>query len=122
MKRRMIEMNKYHNRKVRTSDGHEHDSRKEAVRWEHLKRLQEAGLIKDLRRQVEYILIPSQKEMVNGKVKTVEQPVEYTADFVYVDVESGKTVVEDSKGYRTRDYIIRRKLMRYILGIKITEV
>lgn len=115
-------MNKYHNRKVMTSDGNTHDSRKEAVRWEYLKRLESGGKIKDLKRQVEYILIPTQKETVNGKIKTVERAVTYIADFVYIDTETNKTVVEDSKGYRTREYIIKRKLMRYILGITIREV
>jgi hypothetical protein len=105
-----------------TSDGIEHDSRKEAVRWEHLKHMEEMGRIKNLRRQVEFILIPKQVESVNGKIKTVEQSVTYVADFVYRDVETDKMVVEDSKGYRTREYIIKRKLMRYIHGIKIQEV
>lgn len=114
-------MSKYHNRKVRTSDGIEHDSRKEALRWEYLKRLEGMGLIKDLKRQVKYILIPSQKEVVDGKTKTIEQAATYVADFVYTDW-NGKLVVEDSKGYRTREYILKRKLMLYIHKIKITEV
>ena len=46
----------------------------------------------------------------------------YVADFVYSDVRSGETVVEDAKGMHTRDYIIKRKLMRYVHGIKIREV
>jgi predicted component of type VI protein secretion system len=115
-------MKKYRNRKVTTSDGIEHDSKKEALRWELLKLKQEDGVIKNLRRQVEYILIPSQVETINGRVKTVERSVSYIADFVYTDVGTGKTVVEDSKGVRTREYIIKRKLMRYIHGINIQEV
>lgn len=115
-------MRKYHNRRVETSDGCKHDSKKEALRWMHLKRLESDGKIKDLQRQVEYILIPTQKEIVNGKNETVEKSVTYVADFVYIDAETNKTVVEDSKGYRTREYIIKRKLMRYIHGIKIQEV
>ena len=114
-------MSKYHSRKVRTSDGVEHDSRKEALRWEYLKRMEGLGTIKDLRRQVKYILIPSQKEVVDGKAKTIEQAVAYVADFVYTDW-NGKVVVEDVKGYRTREYTIKRKLMLYIHKIKITEV
>lgn len=45
----------------------------------------------------------------------------YIADFVYTDAATGKLVVEDAKGMRTRDYIIKRKLMLYIHGIKIRE-
>lgn len=115
-------MTKYNNRKVTTSDGCKHDSKKEALRWMHLKRLESDGKIKDLKRQVEYILIPKQIETVKGKINTVEKAVTYVADFVYIDAETNKTVVEDSKGYRTREYIIKRKLMRYLLGIKIQEV
>lgn len=115
-------MRKYHNRKVATDDGYTHDSKKEALRWLHLKWLESNGKIKDLKRQVKYILIPTQKENVNGKINTVEKAVTYIADFVYIDTKTNKTVVEDSKGYRTREYIIKRKLMRYVHGIKIQEV
>ena len=111
-------MNKYHNRKVRTSDGILHDSRKEAVRWEELKLMQKAGVIKDLKRQVGFVLIPTQYE--EGKKKVAERECSYIADFTYY--ENGKLVVEDTKGVKTREYIIKRKLMRYIHKIKITEV
>lgn len=106
-------MNKYHNRKVRTGDGLVHDSRKEAVRWEQLKLLEKAGLITDLQRQVKFVLIPKQ----DG-----ERACIYIADFVYHDVEAGYTIVEDSKGCKTKDYIIKRKLMLWVHGIKIREV
>ena len=46
--------------------------------------------------------------------------VTYVADFVYF--EGDKLIVEDTKGFRTKDYIIKRKLMRYLLGINIKEV
>ena len=44
----------------------------------------------------------------------------YAADFVYT--EDGQTVVEDAKGVRTKEYIIKRKLMLYIHGIQVKEV
>jgi hypothetical protein len=44
----------------------------------------------------------------------------YVADFVYT--EDGKKVVEDTKGMRTKEYVIKRKLMLYIHHIKIKEV
>ena len=109
---------KYHNIKTMTSDGIEHDSQAEAKRWIQLKLLERAGEIKDLKRQVKYVLIPSQKE---GK-KTIERECAYIADFVYTDLKTGQTVVEDTKGFRTRDYTIKRKLMLWVHKIKIKEV
>lgn len=44
----------------------------------------------------------------------------YIADFVYH--EDGMQVVEDTKGVRTADYIIKRKLMLWVHGIRIKEV
>ena len=107
-------MNKYHSKKI-TIDGETFDSRREAKRWEELKLLKRAGEIQDLRRQVKFELIPSQK--VNGKV--AERACTYVADFVYT--ENGKTVVEDSKGFRTDTYKIKRKLMLYVHNVQIRE-
>ena len=107
-------MNKYHSKKI-TIDGETFDSRREAKRWEELKLLERAGEIQDLRRQVKFELIPSQK--VNGKV--AERACTYVADFVYT--ENGETVVEDSKGFRTDTYKIKRKLMLYVHNVQIRE-
>ena len=107
-------MNKYHSNKI-TIDGETFDSRREAKRWEELKLLERAGEIQDLRRQVKFELIPSQK--VNGKV--AERACTYVADFVYT--ENGNTVVEDSKGFRTDTYKIKRKLMLYVHNVQIRE-
>lgn len=84
-----------------------------------------ADEISDLRRQVKYELIPTQRGE-DGKV--IERDCTYIADFVYLEVASGKTVVEDVKGYKSpRDpayakFTIKRKLMLYRYGIHITEV
>ena len=117
---------KYHNRKV-TIDGITFDSKKGAYRYKELKLLQKAGEISDLRLQVKYILIPTQYEPGsisklgrNKKGKVIERECSYIADFVYQ--ENGETVVEDTKGMKTKDYIIKRKLMLYIHGIRIREV
>ena len=106
---------KYHSKKV-TVDGVEFDSRKEAHRYTELLLLERAGAIQGLQRQVKFELIPSQR--YDGKV--IERPCHYVADFVYQ--ENGNTVVEDTKGFRTKDYIIKRKLMLYLCGIRIKEV
>lgn len=103
-------MNKYHAKKT-ILDGMVFDSRREANRYAELKLLQRAGKIKNLRRQVPFELIPSQ----DG-----EMAVKYIADFVYE--ENGKEIVEDVKGFRPKDYIIKRKLMLWVHGIKVWEV
>ena len=90
-------------------DGERFDSRWEGERWNQLRLAVRAGLITDLRRQVSYELA------VNG-VKICS----YRADFVYRD-ETGKEVVEDAKGHRTREYLIKKALMRAIHGIEIFE-
>lgn len=108
---------KYGNIKVEI-DGINFDSKKEAARWQELKLLERAHEISNLRRQVKYELIPHQYAD-DGK-KIAERGVSYIADFVY-DVD-GKTVVEDTKGVRTNEYIIKRKLMLYMHGIKINEM
>lgn len=108
-------MAKYGNRKV-IHDGIEFDSMKEAHRYCELKLMQRAGLISDLRLQVQYELIPTQR--IDGKL--AEKAVNYVADFVYK--QNGQTVVEDTKGMRTREYIIKRKLMLWVHGIRIREI
>ena len=116
--------NKYHNRKVMTSDGIIHDSRKEAVRWTQLKEMEAEGKIHELRRQMEFLLIPPQYEEVTTgkrKRKLLERGVSYRADFVYHD-ERGSIIIEDTKGLRTREYIIKRKLMLLVYGIRIKEI
>ncbi|MBP5423758.1 MAG: DUF1064 domain-containing protein [Paludibacteraceae bacterium] len=109
---------KYRNKKVMI-DGVVFDSIKEGNRYTELKLLERAGYISDLKRQVKYILIPSQKD---EKGRVIEREVSYKADFVYRDNETGKTVVEDVKGFRTKEYILKRKMMLYFKGIRIMEV
>lgn len=107
--------NKYHNQKTRTSDGVVHDSKKEASRWMELQLLQKAGIICDLNRQVKFELIPTQ----DG-----ERSCCYVADFIYTETKTGKFVVEDVKSEATRkkeSYIIKRKLMLFLKGIRISE-
>ena len=108
-------LSKYYSRKV-TMNGVVYDSQKEANRWCELSLLQRAGKITNLQRQVKYELIPAQR--IDGKV--VERACTYVADFVYE--ENGNTVVEDTKGFKTKDYIIKRKLMLYLKGIRIREI
>ena len=166
-------MSKYHAKKVLSMDGIEFDSKLEAKRWDYLRGLQEEGKIWDLRRQVEYELIPRQPKLVikqmKRKIKAEERlgeyPVSYVADFVYKTLYKGPvafdpavddlnyyttrgdlvyypkvsgvlmepvatleymeielTVVEDTKGFKTPDYVLKRKLMRHMENIAIREI
>lgn len=124
-------MSKYHSQKI-TRNGITFDSRKEYHRYCELLILQRAGAISDLRTQVPFELIPAQyescprysektgKQLKPGK-RCIEQSVIYLADFVYVD-DMGVLHVEDTKGMKTKDYIIKRKLMLKVHGIRIEEV
>lgn len=118
--------NKYGSRK-REYKGMVFDSGRELRRYQELELLLRAGKISDLRCQVRYDLVPEQREPdkigPRGGVrrgKLLEKPVYYVADFVYQ--QDGETVVEDAKGHRTRDYIIKRKLMLWVHGIRVREV
>ena len=121
---------KYHSKKI-TVDGRTFDSKKEYLRYCELALLEKAGQIEQLELQKEFILIPAQYENVSReeyikskgkktKGKCIERACKYKADFSYI--ENGKIVVEDTKGFKTKDYIIKRKLMLYIHGIRIKEI
>lgn len=113
-------MSKYHSKKI-TVDGITYDSKKEYLRHRELLLLEKAGAISELERQVKFELLPSQR--VNGKV--AERAVNYIADFTYYDLKapSGQIyVVEDTKGFKTKDYILKRKMMLYFHGIRIKEI
>lgn len=120
-------MSKYHSKKITTPEG-TFDSMKEYHRWGVLKQLQERGVITDLERQKRYVLIPAQREPdTKGprggvkKGKVIERECVYIADFGYYDKKNGTYVVEDCKGFRTPDYLIKRKLMLYTYNIRIYE-
>lgn len=124
----MTGRSKYHSKKV-TVDGITFDSKKEARRYQELKLLEKAGKIAALDRQVKYLLIPAQREPIvqgylgekkNGKL--IERECAYVADFRYLDLSNREWVVEDTKGVKTKDYIIKRKLMLWVHGIRIREI
>ena len=122
---------KYGNKKY-TVDGITFDSVKEAHRYMDLKRQQEEGIIQNLRLQVEFVLIPAQHGASGAVYKSgpkkgkpkpgilLERKCSYIADFVYL--RDGSEVVEDVKGMRTPEYVIKRKLMLAVYGIQISEV
>lgn len=125
-------MSKYNNKKVVLPDGTVFDSEKEYARWCELCLLEKAGVVQNLRRQVPFVLIPTQYEEVvrfsqktgkqlKSKTKVAEKVCLYYADFTYLENE--KLVVEDvkSEATRTETYKIKRKLLLERYGIKIKE-
>lgn len=109
-------MNKYGAKKI-THMGEKFDSIKECERWCELRLMERGKVIADLKRQVKFELLPAQKYMG----ETVERPVSYIADFVYTDMKTGKTIVEDTKGFKTPEYRIKKKMMLYFHGVQIRE-
>ena len=111
---------KYKNKKV-TVNGKVFDSKTEAKRYCELVKLEQAGLIKDLETQKKFLLLDSFKK--NGK--TYKQ-LSYYADFVYFDVYSKKTIVEDvkaSKNFKTDVYKIKKKLFEFVYpNLTIKEI
>ena len=86
-------------------DGIRFASTKEARRYQVLKSLEQQGRISELKLQPKFELV--------WKCK-------YKADFEYID-EHGNTIIEDVKGYQTREYKRKRKLMKEQHGITIKE-
>lgn len=100
---------KYGNRKKEV-DGILFDSEREAKRYSVLKLMQKQGLIGLLELQVSFELNP-------GGTHSLK----YIADFKYIDAGTGETIIEDCKGFLTRDYIKKRRLMWKVHQIKIKE-
>lgn len=119
---------KYHAKKVSIL-GEVFDSKREATRYMELKELEMAGRISGLQRQKKFVLVPAQYEPEStgprgGKIKgkLLEREVSYLADFVYFDEDLKEFIVEDAKGFRTPEYIIKRKLLLWLTGYHIKEV
>jgi hypothetical protein len=107
-------MNKYRNKKV-TIDGHTFDSTKEGQRYQQLKLLLRANKISDLQLQPKFTLQDGFKTPWGKTIRAIT----YIADFAYRN-ERGEQIIEDVKGVRTKEYLLKRKMMAK-LGIKITE-
>ena len=86
------------------------DSKKEANRWNELKLLERANIIHDLRRQVGFTLIEKSK---------YGRKITYISDFTYY--ENDQLIVEDTKGYKTDVYKLKKRLMAEKYGIEIKE-
>ena len=126
---------KYGNTKIKNAYG-TFDSSLEWSRFLFLSNREKEGEITNLRRQVEYLLIPAQygTEIKHLKTKDkevrvlLERSCSYIADFVYE--RNGETIVEDCKGEdkkyngrtfstRTADFNIKKKLMLWVHQIQV---
>lgn len=116
---------KYGNRKV-VRDGIKFDSEREEARFGELKVLHAMGKIRDLWLQVNFTLVEGYKTIEGKRIK----PMVYRADFTYeraTEPDCNGTVhwlreVEDAKGAKTKDYLLKKKLMQDKFGITIREV
>lgn len=127
----MIKRSKYGNRKC-TYNGIVFDSQHELNRYRELLLMEKAKVISNLELQVPFELIPEQREESTERYKAgpnkgrlkpgklIERACVYYADFAYW--EDGRYVVEDTKGMKTKEYLIKRKLMLYRHGIRIQEI
>lgn len=96
-------------------------SKAQAKRYTELRMLQAAGLIRDLRLEIPYVIRVNEVDVCT-----------YVADFVYEikplikgsEVVGGfwATIVEDVKGFRTPVYRLKKKLVRAVHGIEIKEI
>ena len=115
-------MNKYGNRKT-VCNGITFDSAKEAARYGELLLMLRAGAIKELRLQPEFTLQEAFTTPEGEKIRAMR----YRADFSYLRrVKEGpdirwESVIEDVKGYRTKEYEQKKKLMAG-MGLHIEEV
>ena len=108
---------KYHSKKV-IIDGIKFDSKKEGDRYIQLKILEKAKLIKDLELQKSFELQPTFRK--NGKTY---RKIVYIADFYYFDNHLGKYIVEDVKGYKTKEYALKKKMFEYVYkDLELIEV
>ena len=85
------------------------DSKAEAARYQELKLLFRAGLIRALTLQPKYEIQP---KFTAGNGKII-RAIYYIADFAYYEVSRDKWVVEDVKGCKTKDYILKSKMFQY---------
>lgn len=108
---------KYNSKKIEI-DGIKFASKLEAKRYEVLKKMENEGKIRDLELQKEYVLIPSFKK--GGKTY---RKTSYFADFCYFDIEKDKYIIEDTKGFKTEVYKLKKKLFEEKYPqLTITEV
>ena len=101
---------KKYNAKKATFDGITFDSKAEMNRYCELKLMEKAKEISHLILQPEFLLL----EGFRYKGKKI-QSMKYIADFQYIE-KDGTEVVEDVKGFKTKEYNIKKKLFLHKYG------
>ena len=89
---------------------HKHASKREALRCNELTLLERQGEIKFLKQQPIITLQPKFK--LRGKAI---RAITYIADFSYYEPDKRRLVIEDTKGFKTKDYKIKAKMLQYLM-------
>lgn len=116
-------MTKY--RAIRTTvDGVTFASKREAMRYLFLKARERACEIRNLELQPEFkFSVEGRPVLTRSKRYPNGRQLKMVADFRYIDVKRGCSVWEDSKGFRTKEFIIKKALFEALNpGVYLEEV
>lgn len=91
-------------------DGITFDSKKEARRYQVLKLMERGKEIVSLELQPEFKVYLCEKKMFT-----------YKADFGYICLHTGDSIIEDVKGFKTPVYRLKKKIIEAVYGVKILE-
>lgn len=103
--------NKYRARKTEV-DGIVFDSALEAKYYANLKRLESVGVVYGVELQKRYALVGPDGSLI----------ATYVADFVFWDQREKRLRIVDVKGVKTREFVIKKKLMKSLLGLDVEVV
>jgi len=93
-------------------DGHTFASKKEAGAYLNFRAMQANGQITGLELQPRFELL-GKFTYRNEKIRALT----YVADFRFTLIETGEVIVVDVKGFRTTEYLIKRKLFLHNIAI-----
>lgn len=111
---------KYH-AKPQVLDGIRFASLKEMRRYQELSLLQCVKAIADLECQPKFPLAVVEIYRTGWPIR-LNTVAHYVADFRYTDLKTGEIIVEDTKGFRTETYKLKKKLVEAIQGIHVREL
>jgi len=88
------------------------DSKREAAYYDQLMAMKMAGVVKDIRLQVQFLLKPAYTDGITGERF---RAINYLADFTYWQLEDGEwkyhIVDVKSRATKTAEYILKKKIM-----------
>ena len=87
-----------------------HKSKKEKAYFQNLLAMQRAGIVRNIRLEVQILITPSYTDADTGEHFKSQS---YICDFVYEQLVDDKWVKKhvDTKGKKTREYINKRKIL-----------